>query len=139
MSPGKEVKPSKLMVIKTSTDNYENLYRLDILGVTDRISDEGTVHHKFKEQLRKDKKKGWYKTGLIWKDNCSTLTSNKSRSLGKLRKLLRNLQKNKKLFELYGQLIQEQLAEGVIERVTEEENFGQREFKIELTAQDSYP
>ena len=45
------------MVIKTSTDNYENLYRLDILGVTDRISDEGTVHHKFKEQLRKDKKK----------------------------------------------------------------------------------
>ena len=57
MSPGKEVKPSKLMVIKTSTDNYENLYRLDIPGVTDRISDEGTVHHKFKEQLRKDKKK----------------------------------------------------------------------------------
>ena len=45
------------MVIKTATDNYENLYRLDILGVTDRISDEGTVHHKFKEQLRKDKKK----------------------------------------------------------------------------------
>ena len=130
MSPGKEVKPSKLMVIKTSTDNYENLYRLDILGVTDRISDEGTVHHKFKEQLRKDKNKGWYKTGLIWKDNCSTLTSNQSRSLGKLRKLLRNLQKNKKLFELYGQLIQEQLAEGVIERVTEEENFGQREFYL---------
>ena len=58
------------------------------------------------------------------------MTSNQSRSLGKLRKLLRNLQKNKKLFELYGQLIQEQLAEGVIERVTEEENFGQREFYL---------
>ena len=27
MSPGKEVELSKLIVIKTSTDDYENLYR----------------------------------------------------------------------------------------------------------------
>ena len=57
MSPGKDVKLSELMVIKTSTDDYENLYRLDILGVTDSISDEDTAHHKFKKQLRKDKKR----------------------------------------------------------------------------------
>ena len=31
---------------------------------------------------------------------------------------------------MYGQVIQEQLAEAVIERVTEEENFGQREFYL---------
>ena len=48
MSPGKEVELSKLMVIKTSTDDYENLYRLDVLGVTDSVSDEGTVHQEFK-------------------------------------------------------------------------------------------
>ena len=53
MSPGKEVELSKLMVIKTSTDDYENLYRLDVLGVTDSVSDEVTVHQKFKEQLIK--------------------------------------------------------------------------------------
>ena len=127
MSPGKEVELRKLMVIKTSTDDYENLYRLDVLGV--KHSDEGTVHQEFKEQLRKDKN-GWYKTGLIWKDNCNTLASNKSGSLGKLRNLLRNFQKDQKLFETYDQVIQEQLAEGVVERVTEEVNFGQREFYL---------
>ena len=58
MSPDKEVELSKLMVIKTFTDDYENLYRLDVLGVTDSVSDEGTVHQEFKEQLRKDKN-GW--------------------------------------------------------------------------------
>ena len=55
MSPGKEVELSKLMVIKTSTDDYENLYRLDVLGVTDSVRDESTVHQEIKEQLRKDK------------------------------------------------------------------------------------
>ena len=48
MSPGKEVELSKLMVIKTSTDDYENFYRLYVLGVTDSVSDEGTVHQEFK-------------------------------------------------------------------------------------------
>ena len=106
MSRGKEVELSKLMIIKTSTDDYENLYRLDVLGVTDSVSDEGTVHQEFKEQLRKDKN-GQYETGLIWKHNCSTLASKKSGSLGRLRNLLRNLQKDQKLFEMYDQVIQE--------------------------------
>ena len=54
MSPGEELELNKLMVIKTSTDDYEHIYRLDVLGVTDSVSDEGTVHQEFKEQLRKD-------------------------------------------------------------------------------------
>ena len=109
MSLGKEVELSKLMLIKTSTDDYENLYRLDVLGVTDSLIDEGTVHQEFKEQLRTNKN-GWYETGLIWKDNCSTLASNKSGNLGRLWNLLRNLQKDQKLFEMYDQVIQEQFA-----------------------------
>ena len=43
ISPGKELELRKLMVIKTSTDDYENLYRLDVLGVTDSVSDEVAV------------------------------------------------------------------------------------------------
>ena len=120
---------SQLMVIQTSTDDYENLYRLDVLRVTHSVSDKGTVHQEFKEQLRKYKN-GWYETGLIWKDNCSTLVSNKSGSLGRLRNLLSNLQKDQKLFEMYDQVIKEQLAEGVAKRFTEEVNFGQREFYL---------
>ena len=99
MSPGKEIELSKLMGIKTSTDDYEFLYRSNVLGVTDSVSDKGTVHQAFKEQLRKDKT-GWYETGLIWKNNCSTLASYKSGSLGRLRNLLRNLQKYQKPFEM---------------------------------------
>ena len=43
---------------------------------------------------------------------------------------MRNLQKDQKLFEMYDQVVQEQLAEGVVERVTEEVNFGQQEFYL---------
>ena len=103
MSPGEEVELGKLMVIKTSIDDYENLYRLDVLELTDSVSDEYNVHQEFKE-LRKDKN-GWHETGLIWKDNCSTVSQ--AGSLGRLRKLLRNLQKDQKLFEMYDQYIQE--------------------------------
>ena len=41
MSSGREVELSKLMVMKTCTVNYENLYRLDVLVMTDSVSDEG--------------------------------------------------------------------------------------------------
>ena len=58
MSPGKEIELSKLMGIKTSTDDYEFLYSFNVLGVTDSVCDKGTVHQAFKGQLRKDKN-GW--------------------------------------------------------------------------------
>ena len=58
------------------------------------------------------------------------MVSNKSGSLGRLRNLLRNLQKDQKLSEMYDQVIQEQLPEAAVERATEEVNFGQQEFYL---------
>ena len=58
------------------------------------------------------------------------MASNKSGSLGRLRNLLGNLQKDQKLFEMYDQVIQKQLAEGVVERIAEEVNFGQQGFYL---------
>ena len=81
MSPGKETL-NKLMYTRTSTDDYENLYRLDVLGVTDVIHDDNFVHQEYRKQLKQDKK-GWYETGLIWKDNQELLATHKARSLGK--------------------------------------------------------
>ena len=52
MSPGEEVELGKLMVLKTSTDDYENLYRLDVLELTDSVSDEYNVHQEFKDKLK---------------------------------------------------------------------------------------
>ena len=103
--------------------------------MTDSVSDEDTVYEEFKEQLRKYKN-GWYETGLIWKDNSNTLASNKSGSLGRLRNLLRNMQKYRKLFEMYDKVIQEQLVERVFESVTEKVNFGST--RVLLTAQGTY-
>ena len=44
--------------------------------------------------------------------------------------MLRNLLKDQKPFEIYDQVIQEQLAEEVVRRVTEEVNSGQQEFYL---------
>ena len=44
--------------------------------------------------------------------------------------MLKNFQKDQKLFEMYDQVIQEELADGVVERVTEEVNFGYRELYL---------
>ena len=67
-------KISKLMCTKTSTDDYENLCRLDVLGVTDITCNDIAVFLEFKDQLRRSKD-GWYKTGLIQKTillHCNT-------------------------------------------------------------------
>ena len=39
---------------------------------------------------------------------------------------MRNLQRDQELFEIYDKIIQEQLAEGVVEKVNDEANCGQR-------------
>ena len=43
--------------------------------------------------------------------------------------MLQNLQGNKELFESYDQVIQEQIAEGVV-KFNDEGNFGQQEFYL---------
>lgn len=51
-------------------------------------------------------------------------------SLGRLRNLLWNLQRNQELFKSQDQVIQEQLAEGVVEKVNGEGNWSQGEFYL---------
>ena len=58
ISSGKEAELNKLMCSKISTDDYENLYRLDILGVKDIVLNDNVVHQDIKDQLRRSKD-GW--------------------------------------------------------------------------------
>ena len=46
------------MCSKISIDDYENLYRLDILGVKYIVLHDNVVHHDIKDQLRRSKD-GW--------------------------------------------------------------------------------
>ena len=88
MSPGNEINLNDLMLSRTSTDDYEKLCNLDVLGVQDvQESDEDIVHNNFKQQLRQ-RMEGWYKIKLLWKNNKENLSNNKVMSLGRLQNLL---------------------------------------------------
>ena len=71
MSRGKEAEINKSTCTKTSIDDYENLCRLDALGVTDILQDDIPVLQDLKDQLRRSKD-SWCKTGLMWKENSTS-------------------------------------------------------------------
>ena len=64
MSPGKGAELNKLMSAKISIDDYENLCRLCVLGVTGIALHDIAVHQNFKDK-RRTSKDGWYETGLM--------------------------------------------------------------------------
>ena len=61
---------------------------------------------------------GFYKINLIWKDSHSPLKNNKSNSLGRLSSLVKNSTHRNQL-ERYGNIIQDQIKGGIVEKVDE--------------------
>ena len=104
-----------MLLTQTSRVDYEDLCKLDVLGLADSPSgDQSVVYDEFKEQLRRSEE-GWYETGLPWKGNHTPLPNNKEGSLRRLASLVRKLEKNGTI-EDYNAVIQEQLIEGIVER-----------------------
>ena len=104
-----------MLLTQTSRVDYEDLCKLDVLGLADSLSgDQSVVYDEFKEQLRRSEK-GWYETGLPWKGNHTPLPNNKEGSLRRLASLVRKLEKNGSI-EDYNAVIQEQLIEGIVEQ-----------------------
>ena len=69
------------MLKQTSQLEYEELCRLDVLGLADSPPyDQQAVYSEFKEQLVRSEQ-GWYETGLPWKGDWSTLPNNENGSL----------------------------------------------------------
>ena len=114
-SPGREIDTTSMLLTQTSRVDYEELCKLDVLGLADTPSgDQGVVYDEFKEQLRRSEA-GWYETGLPWKGDHPPLPNNKEGSLRRLASLVRKLEKNGSI-DVYNAVIQEQLAEGIVER-----------------------
>ena len=114
-SPGKEIDTTSMLLTQTSRVDYEELCKLDVLRLAESPSgDQGVVYDEFKEQLRRCEE-GWYETGLPWKGNHSPLPNNKEGSLRRLASLVRKLERNGSIDD-YHAMIQEQLAEGIVER-----------------------
>ena len=127
MSPGKEVDISSMLLTQTAAGDYEQLCKLDVLGIQDTaIGDQADVYEEFKEQLTRNAE-GWYETGLPWKGNHPPLPNNKVGSLKRLESTVRRLEKQG-LLEQYDAVIKEQLVDGIVEPA--EEQVVGREFYI---------
>lgn len=114
MSPGKEVDATNLLLTQVSHSDYDELCRLDVLGLADAPEgDQREVHREFKEELSRSEE-GWYETGFLWKGNHPPLPSNKEGSLIRLNNLTRKLNKQG-LVESYDKIIKDQLEEGIVE------------------------
>ena len=107
-----------IYLTRTSSTDYEQLCSLDVLGLQDRPDgDQQSVYNDFKEQVRRSDD-GWYETGLLWKHGHDLLPNNKQGSLRRLESLLKKLQKEPNLLDQYDEVIQDQLAKGIVERVS---------------------
>ena len=116
MSPGKEVDLSPIFFTQTSHVDYDNLCKLDVLGLADSSTgDQAEVDTEFKEQLTQDAE-GWYETGLPWRGNHPPLPSNEVGSIRRLGNLVRKL-RSQGTIERYDQVIQDQIETGIVERV----------------------
>lgn len=114
MSPGSEFDHNTMLLTQTSQSDYEDLCRLDILGLADTPEhDQSFVHAEFKEQLQRSPE-GWYETGLPWRGNHPGLPTNKQGSLRRLSSLTRKLQRSNLTGE-YDGIIREQLQNNVVE------------------------
>ena len=129
MSPGADKDSNKMLLTQTCTADYENLCRLDVLGLEDLPkNDQDMVYTEFKEQLRRDPG-GWYETGLPWKGNHPPLPSNKQGSIQRLESLMRKLNRmSNTCTEEYNKIIQHQIQENIVEIAPEQPNG--REFYI---------
>ena len=111
--------------------NVEDLWNLENIGIKPKEKGERDdfVMDWFKDTVsRKDKR---YFLSWPWREeNESHLPENFELSLGRLKSLIKRLEKNPDLLEKYNNVIQEQIAKGIIERVesSEEDNENRKHY-----------
>ena len=114
MSPGKEFDRKKMLLTQTNQLDYEQLCRLDVLGLEDTPEhDQRVVYDEFKEQLTRSPE-GWYETGLPWRGNSPALPTNERGSRRRLESLVTKL-KRENLTSEYNAIIQDQKQSGIVE------------------------
>ncbi|XP_046841821.1 uncharacterized protein LOC124435934 [Xenia sp. Carnegie-2017] len=119
LAQGKELDYAVMFLSQTSQSDYEELCRLDVLGLADKPeNDQHEVYAEFQEQLVRSEE-GWYETGLPWKGNHPQLQSNYKGSLRRLANLQRRLHQ-KGLTNSYSEIIEQQKVEGIVEAAKHE-------------------
>ena len=129
MSGGKEKGFNQMLLARDTEADYAELCKLDVLGIKDKNEGRNDeLYQEFKEQLGRDES-GCYETNLLSKVNSPELPTNKLGSLRRLESLLKRLKKDPELLQQYDQIIRDQLKEGIIEEVPEDE-LAEKEFYL---------
>ena len=111
---------NQLFLTRSTIEDYEDLCKLDVLGLEERENSEDPVFDRFKQQLTRSPE-GWYETDLLFKPQDAALGTNKAASLGRLKNLINNkFKNNKELFQEYDEIIQNHMKLGYVEKVTED-------------------
>ena len=118
MSAGKEVNVNEIFAMQTSSTDYDNVCRLDVLGLQDSPTGDQSVFDKeFEEQLQRSPD-GRYETGLPRRENHPNLANNKSGSLQRLGRLARRVERAD-LLGKNDKVIKDQLNRGIVQRAGE--------------------
>ena len=96
---------------------FKDLWDLETLGIRE-ITDQ--VHESFENNISFNGSR--YSVCLPWKEGHPQLPTNYGTSLYRLRTQMRRLEKDPDILKEYGNIIEEQLQAGVIEKVAELEN-----------------
>ena len=111
------------------SSDYERLYSLDVLGVRDRgEDDEFDVHTEFKENVVR-KPDGRYEVNIPWIPGAKLDETNEEQSRRRLQNMERKLGRNEQLKADYTQIVEEQLEEGIVERIPTKQT-GERVFYL---------
>ena len=114
MSPGIDFDRGTMLMTQTSQSDFENLCRLDVLGLADSMeNDQNVVYDDFKERLVRNSS-GYYEVNLPWKANHPKISTNEVGSRRRLASLVRKLTREGN-YDRYDDVIREQLDLGIIE------------------------
>ena len=115
---GEDYGDNKCMFVGDATD-YDRLCSLDVLGVEDRgPNDQLQVYEDFKENIVK--RDDWrYEVSVPWVTGSELSGNNEQASRARLANVERKLSKDPELKEKYGEIVKEQLAAGIVEKVPE--------------------
>ena len=99
------------------TTDYEQLYNLDVLGVRDRgEDDELGAYTEFKENIER-KHDGRYEVNIPWMPGVKLAGTNEEQSRRRLQNMDMKLRQKEQLKAEYTHITEEQLEEGIVERV----------------------
>ena len=116
---GEDYASEQCMYIRESNE-CEQLYSLDVLGVEDRGNKEQLEVLTDFQQSVTQQKDGRYEVSIPWIPGSKLSGTNEQPSRKRLNNVNKKLSKDDKLEEAYSKIIEDQLCSGIVERVPEE-------------------